>query len=699
MTLRRITAVLACSALGTAACSGHTARPVVQSHPPFTLPTTGPTVVTTPPTTGPTPPPPPKSVQVKVAGVAALAPFPSCGALLDSVRAEATSEVTAWGLAPPAMYGNMGMAPMATDGRAAASAAAPSSAGAAGSTGSAGSPSSPASFSTTNNQEAGVDEPDLAKTDGHLMVVLRNANVVQVLDVGTGPQSNRGALMLPQATATGLFLVGSDVVVLGRSQTSYPTPMDGGASARPAGGPDMPMYPGSADTIVWVISLANPDRPVITRSFTVSGSEVDARLIGHSVKLVVQSQPRMAFPQPKSSSPADMAQAVATNQAIIAKAPVGDWVPSVTDPKGVTRTADCGTVNHAPDRYGVGMVSVVTLDPEKSQPLGMVSILGNPGVVYASPTNLYVASSSFAVQRAMATGSPMADEKTVIHDFSIAEPTRATYVGSGTVPGVVLNQFSMSEFNGNLRVATTTGIPSPPPMEGGPVPAADGSQSQVTVMHAAAGSLVTIGQVGGLGRTQKIYGVRFVGPLGYVVTFRQMDPLYVVDLSVPALPIVRGALELTGYSAYLNSVGDGLLLGVGVASDSQGRPGGMQVSLFDVRDPAHPKLAGQDVITNAQAQVGNDPHAFLWWAPTRTVVLPGQAWSDQSSFVGAYAFHVDPATGITKIGQLTHSSRNGTGTPMIERAIVVGDHLYTISDAGVLSSDLHTLADQAWTAF
>jgi hypothetical protein len=408
------------------------------------------------------------------------------------------------------------------------------------------------------------------------------------------------------------------------------------------------------------------------------------------------------------------------------------------------------------ERSGVATLSVVSIDPDQSQPGPAVTVLGDPGTVYASTTDLYVATSSFAEQQAAVQGQSVPDERTLIHQFDITNPQRATYRGSGAVAGELLNQYALSEFNGDLRVATTTGTPSPPPFEGSPVPAADGSQSIVTVLRPAGGALVPVGEVAGLGRTERIYGVRFVGPLGYVVTFRQMDPLYIVDLTNPAAPAVRGSLELTGYSAYLHPVGDGRLLGVGASANSNGQRTGLQVSLFDVANPAKPGLLGQSSMPNAHAGVENDPHAFLWWQPTGLVVLPVQqccsydSSSSSSQFVGAVAYQVSGSS-VHEVGRISQPSPSpspppqpqpypgppsGKSTPpappsssgsagsagpsgssgsssgaagpaiapyypgaQIERAFVIGDRIWTVSQQGVLASDLHTFAQVRWLPF
>src|SRR5262249_12398299 len=141
---------------------------------------------------------------------------------------------------------------------------------------------------------------------------------------------------------------------------------------------------------------------------------------------------------------------------------------------------------------------------------------------------------------------------------------RPAFVASGSVPGWLLNQYSLSEFDGHLRLATTTAAPVPlgPAGPAGNRPQ-DGTQNSVWVLTRHDARLMVTGSVGRLGRGERVYAVRFLGPVGYVVTFRQTDPLYVLDLRDPARPRVTGELELTGFSAYLHPLAGNRLLGVG----------------------------------------------------------------------------------------------------------------------------------------
>ena len=293
----------------------------------------------------------------------------------------------------------------------------------------------------------------------------------------------------------------------------------------------------------------------------------------------------------------------------------------------------------------------------------------------------------------------------MIDKFDVSDPDTTTYLSSGEVPGYLLNQFSLSENGGFLRVASTSR-----PIWWGPVLPTT-SQSYVTVLQPQGGVLAPVGQVSGLGQGEQIYSVRFVGNTGYVVTFHQVDPLYTIDLSTPTAPKVVGELELQGYSAYLHPLTDGLLLGIGQdVSTTTNEPTGAQLELFDVADPASPKLLAKTSLgTGSSSQATYDHHAFLYWPATNLVVLPVQVYSYQvvtpgipgdgpaQPFTGAYAFRVT-RSGIQQLAQLVQDPVNGSAPP-IERAIVVGNRLYTVSSEGVMASALDTLARQAFVSF
>jgi uncharacterized secreted protein with C-terminal beta-propeller domain len=314
------------------------------------------------------------------------------------------------------------------------------------------------------------------------------------------------------------------------------------------------------------------------------------------------------------------------------------------------------------------MITVLTIDLNRGlEPVDSDALVTDGQVVYASPTRLYVATERWA-DRFDPTGRPEpAPVTTTIHAFDASDPLRTEYRGSGTVSGHLLNQWSLSEYAGVLRVASTefptwwTGAPQTE------------SESFVTTLREQGGALVQAGRVGGLGKGERVFAVRFIGDQGYVVTFRQVDPLYTLDLSDPERPRVQGELKILGYSAYLHPLGGDLLLGVGQDASEEGQLLGTQMSVFDVADPRAPKLLQRRTL-GGWSEAEWDHHAFLYWAPERLAVLPTQT--------GAAGFRVG-RLGIEPVGTVDHATR---------RALVVRDALYAVSEAGVQASDLRTFA-------
>jgi uncharacterized secreted protein with C-terminal beta-propeller domain len=183
------------------------------------------------------------------------------------------------------------------------------------------------------------------------------------------------------------------------------------------------------------------------------------------------------------------------------------------------------------------------------------------------------------------------------------------------------------------------------------------------------------------------------------VTFRQTDPLYLVDLHEPSHPKVAGSLELTGYSGYLHDAGDGRLIGVGQEANASGRVAGLQVSLFDVRDPTTPTRTGHVVVPDAVGEAAFDPHTFLYWAPTGLVVVPTQAWSPDAA--GKVLVCTVSGHSLSEVGSLANPADAGTTDDGlgILRSMIVGDQLWTISSTGIQAVDPTSLDRDAWIPF
>ena len=246
----------------------------------------------------------------------------------------------------------------------------------------------------------------------------------------------------------------------------------------------------------------------------------------------------------------------------------------------------------------------------------------------------------------------------------------------------------MSEYDGYLRVATTVGEPTPAPVDGG-TPPAQLSDNMVSVLQPHNGALATVGKLDGLGSGEKIYSVRFEGDLGYVVTFNQVDPLYVIDLSNPSQPALAGQVSLSGYSSFLQPLSAGLLLGVGQAVDQTLAPQGLQVEVFNVSDPASPSLVSQQQLGNGASSAAEyDPHALLWWPQSNLLVLPVDDYSSSGPSSAADVWTVSSSGTLDQVGTLAQPGSSESGYPEIERAVIVGNDIYTLSEQGLMVNDI-----------
>lgn len=541
------------------------------------------------------------------------------------------------------------------------------------------------SHSSTNTHEAGVDEPDLVKTDGRRIVTVVDG-WLRVVDAESVKLTS--SLQLPGVGgADDLFLSGDQALVIRRGGYGI---ADGVARSTPPPGPDVMPGEGQAAELLLVDLTGTPQ---VRGSFAIDGRFVDARMVGQTVRVVTHSQPRLGFGYPTSNL--DESASERRNREIVAQSTVDDWLPRYQLRQGgavQTGRVDCAAVARPASYSATSMLTVLSFDLGQAT-LGTgdpVTVVADGDIVYGTAGSLYVASDAHrawimrgGAEEPQGSVAPP-QERTELYKFDTTGPGRPRHVASGAVPGSLLNQYSLSEFDGHLRAATTLG--------------GQAGVSSVYVLAQRGTTLEKVGEVGGLGRGERIYAVRFIGPLGYVVTFRQTDPLYTIDLRRPTAPVVTGELKITGFSAYLHPVDDGRLIGVGQEASDKGRALGTQVSLFDVADPASPSRVAQYHVPGASSEVEYDPHALLYWAKTGTLVLPLMSHAKSGPPENAVVVLRVESGALTEVGRLSQPRADQFLEP-IRRTLVIGDTLWTISRSGASAHDLGTLADRGWVAF
>ncbi len=614
-------------------------------------------------------------------------------------------------------------------------------------------------FSDTNVQVEGVDEPDIVKTDGERILTVANGRLHLA---SAGGNRIVDSIALPDGMYDAqLLLAGDRAIVFGSADFGIPIPLsegidDGGATQPPPKPQPQPSIP---STRVVQVDI-DGDTLAVSDTFELDGVHVSARMTGDVARLVLHADPqaRLPFVTPAAPNPQAEAQAKQQNQDVVEQATAEDLLPTWRQVDGQGAVVDQGPLldcedAHAPNTFsGFGMVSVVTVDLSDGLKPGIAAakgagVLAGGQTVYASAEHLYVAAPEWVDWTAQPQPLPLDNGEgdgriaeqtpgTDIHRFDIGDPSRATYDLSGHFDGQLVDQFAMDEHDGYLRVATTTGQAWIEDGQGE-------SESHVVVLAPDDGALTPVGRVSGLGRGETIQSVRFLGAVGYVVTFEQTDPLYTIDLSDPAAPRVAGELKILGFSAYLHPVGDGRLIGVGQDATEDGRQLGTQVALFDVRDPAAPTRVAQATLPNSSSGAEWDHHAFLWWPDASLVAIPVSAY-DGTPFEGLVGYTVDfDGATITERGRIVHPSQNasiggGPGKPVplpiepgagggsfgepgaprepggpvppsvapefqfptpILRSLVIGDRLWTLSNAGLASSDLTTLGSTTFVPF
>ena len=552
---------------------------------------------------------------------AGLVRFNDCDTLLDYLHTEYSARVGPWGFDGGGWYGPMPLmeADMAEAADQMAEEAAPAQAT---STDATAAPVEGVDFSGTNVQEQGVDEADIVKTDGRRIFTLSSGRLV-VVDAAS--RSTVGEVAVAEGWGRELFIDGDSLLLITRSTSDA---SDG------------------SETVLQRIDVSG-GAPEIVETLNVQGNYISARSVGGTARVILRYDPQWNFPfvYPQSDSAEDAAEAA--NRAAVLDSTLDDWLPHYT-----TGTADsstgalmvpCGDV-HAPSVFsGFGVTTVISVPISGAfDPSSSTAVMAPGDTVYASTGSLYVATTRWVEADDFddddAWEDAWHDRRTSIHRFDIGGE-QAVYEASGEVEGVIHNQFSLSEHNGYLRVVTTVGGPW-----------GDDSDSQVRVLSTDGDVLTEVGSVGDIGRGEQVQSVRFVGDVGYAVTFRQIDPFYTIDLSDPTNPRILGELKIPGFSSYLHPISDTLVLGVGSDADQDGRVTGAKVSLFDVSDLAAPREVAVWTAPDGWNDVGWDHRAFLWWAPENLAVIPVNVWGDWS---GAVALRVVDGA-ITEVGRVDH---------------------------------------------
>jgi inhibitor of cysteine peptidase len=517
--------------------------------------------------------------------------------------------------------------------------------------------SSSPDYSTTNIQVAGVDEADIVKTDGKYIYVASNNDFYStsqnsVYIVKADVQDPRVIAKIDLGNSTyvaGLFLSqdGSKLVVIGSQYQLYAYDVLQAeiSFAYP--------YYSSVNTFLSVYDVSEKAIPVLARNLTLSGSYFNSRMIGDYVYAVV-SQP-----------------AYLINEDVV--------LPQVYEGAKGSEIAASGIYYvDTVDNYFTftTFIGLNVLD-DVQEPTNMTVMMGGASNMYVSLDNIYVTYPTWSEQ----------GQYTSIYRVRV-NGSVLTFAAKGNATGYVLNQYSMDEYNGYFRLATTS----------------QKNQTQQNNVYVLDMNLTVVGKLENLAEDERIYSARFMGDKCYLVTFRQVDPFFVLDMGNPFDPKVAGELKIPGYSSYLHPYDENHVIGLGKEGSN------VKLSLFDVSDVNAPKEIAKYTVEGdwTSSEALNEPKAFLFDKQKELLVIPihitnygvvdssGRELAMQGNFwQGAYVFKLT-LTGFELKGGVTHQE-NATQLYIdynenVNRALYIGDTLYTVSNAKVQLNNLDTLA-------
>ena len=482
-----------------------------------------------------------------------------------------------------------------------------------------------AGYSQTNVQETGVDESDKAKTDGRFIFTTGDREI-RITDTHAGALKPVSRMEI-KGHVDSLYLYGSTLIVLYTPENGAGDPWSGKDEF---GATDIRMdmgmpywIPVNAEIGIRIIDVTDPETPVTLKDFQMDGYLVSSRLTGGRLHVVSQFFPDI----PRidvwyDGSAEDRAATSDANKRTLADLTLDDMIPGFQEFDDAGFMTETGRLVATKDFLrpenpnGGSIVSITTVDMQDlSHEIESVGFIADVHHVYASTQNLYLVSTAYNMMPLMERAAMAMENETRIYRFYLTAPTVA-YAAFGTVPGRVLNQFSLGEYEDVLRIATSTGNTW------------DGSaENHVFCLMKEDETLTIIGRLEGLAPGERLYASRFIGDKGFLVTFVEIDPLFTLDLSDPRNPRVAGELKVPGYSTYIHPLGTDYLLTIGkdaIFENDSVWYQGLQLSIFDIRDFADPKLIATQKIGDrgTESEALYNHKAFTFWAEENLLALP-----------------------------------------------------------------------------
>lgn len=587
------------------------------------------------------------------------------------------------------------------------------------------------SFSRTNVQVEGVDEADVIKTDGQFIYQIEGKTIRLIKAVPPKTMQLVSAIQVSNFTLEGLYIDKDYLIVLGTSRNpgqkiknfkgSFSRPSPGVPETSLEIGRPSFYLPDQPVTKLLVYNITNKSAPFKQREVELEGQLLTSRKIGPYLYFVANKyidayllpdlQP---LPQEKKVKPELRSFILPT------------YKDSVVGSK--RESLPLSKVHYFPANISSNYLLIGALNLEDLQAkMGVSAYLGGGSDVYASASNLYVTSTQrqfkeVVNKKSEVISQQLLNEATKIYKFKL-DKTQVSYQAQQEVPGRVLNQFSLDEYNSYFRLATTS----------------DGEEGiQKNNIYVLDNDLKVVGKIEGLAPGEQIYSARFMGSRVYLVTYKTMDPFFVIDLNQPTAPKVLGELKIPGYSSYLHPYDENHIIGFGVETQvansgvetqaANSQPGGMppaeaglKVAVFDVSDVSQPKEKFKTTIgeQGTYSELLDNHKALLFSREKKLLAFPVKvrkssiASSPESDvphtfleepqmvFQGAYVYSLDLTNGLNLKGKVTHLNPKNRiyslteESLFIKRLLYIDNSLYSLSAAMIKANSLTDLKEEA----
>ncbi len=509
------------------------------------------------------------------------------------------------------------------------------------------------SFSRTNTQVENVDEADIVKTDGKY-IYYSNYDKVYIVD-SLSLEIVSEIKMKDEKTSFSpydIYLNGDKLVIMGLFN-EYNTKND---EERDDYGDRVYVnytLRSNYSTMAIVFDIKDRSNPKEFRRVGIDGNYSQSRMIGDNLYFI--SNKYMYY-----------YDAIKDEELL-----------PIIETDGVKKQIPATDIVYFKDSPNMNYMMVAGFNINNKEEVNVETFFGSSGTVYASESNLYIAERNYWYNN---------DENTTIYKFSLKD-SEVKLLCKGEVEGSLNNQFSMDEYQGNLRVATTRYDYN------------EGNEKTDNKLFVLNEEMNTIGKIENMAKGERIYSVRFIGNKGYIVTFEQVDPLFVIDLSDPKNPEIKGELKIPGYSSYLHPYDENHIIGIGYNTEDNGYGGQtnstMKMSMFDVSDVTNPKELFNITIGDnyTYSEIINNHKSLFYNKEKNLIGFPASLAEESYNYnrSGFVIYKIDLESGFSDYCKILQEDRYGLG---IQRAIYIGNNLYTISNDEINAYDLETFEEK-----